>query len=154
MVHHCLLDLNRICFYAIYTFIIYLYLFLTVPFPFPFPLPYLLPFLYLLFLYLPVSFLHRFLCRYHYLTNSFTFSVPFPMPFPLPLPFPLIQLATIRSGQRVEGMSNGVPLPISVKDCVQLAACGKDELLPMNPELPADLFTACLTTPIKVALRW
>ena len=24
----------------------------------------------------------------------------------------------------------------------------------MNPELPADLFTSCLTTPIKVALRW
>ena len=24
----------------------------------------------------------------------------------------------------------------------------------MNPDLPADLFTACLTTPIKVALRW
>ena len=24
----------------------------------------------------------------------------------------------------------------------------------MNPELPADLFTACLTTPIKMALRW
>ena len=24
----------------------------------------------------------------------------------------------------------------------------------MNPELPADLFTSCLSTPIKVALRW
>jgi regulatory associated protein of mTOR len=24
----------------------------------------------------------------------------------------------------------------------------------MNPDLPADLFTACLTTPIKMALRW
>ena len=24
----------------------------------------------------------------------------------------------------------------------------------MNPDLPADLLTACLTTPIKVALRW
>lgn len=24
----------------------------------------------------------------------------------------------------------------------------------MNPELPADLFTACLTTPIKIALKW
>lgn len=23
-----------------------------------------------------------------------------------------------------------------------------------NPDLPADVFTACLTTPIKVALRW
>lgn len=24
----------------------------------------------------------------------------------------------------------------------------------MNPDLPADIFTACLTTPIKIALRW
>jgi regulator-associated protein of mTOR len=24
----------------------------------------------------------------------------------------------------------------------------------MNPDLPADLFTACLTTPIEVAFRW
>lgn len=24
----------------------------------------------------------------------------------------------------------------------------------MNPELPADLFTTCLTTPIKIALQW
>ncbi|CAH1793910.1 unnamed protein product [Owenia fusiformis] len=40
------------------------------------------------------------------------------------------------------------------KNCIQLAACSSSELLPMNPELPADLFTACLTTPIKIALRW
>lgn len=24
----------------------------------------------------------------------------------------------------------------------------------MNPDLPADVFTSCLTTPIKMALRW
>ncbi|XP_041474406.1 regulatory-associated protein of mTOR-like isoform X2 [Lytechinus variegatus] len=47
-----------------------------------------------------------------------------------------------------------VPLPPPAKNCIQLAACGSNELLPMNPELPADLFTACLTTPIKIALRW
>jgi regulator-associated protein of mTOR len=35
-----------------------------------------------------------------------------------------------------------------------LAACGAGELLPMNPEYPADVFTTCLTTPIKMALRW
>ena len=28
------------------------------------------------------------------------------------------------------------------------------EVLPQNPDLPADVFTACLTTPIKMALRW
>jgi regulator-associated protein of mTOR len=42
----------------------------------------------------------------------------------------------------------------SMKNCIQLAACSATQLLPMNPELPADLFTACLTTPIKMALRW
>ncbi|KAF9166795.1 hypothetical protein DFQ26_006890 [Actinomortierella ambigua] len=41
-----------------------------------------------------------------------------------------------------------------LRDCIQLAACGPDETLPMNPDLPADLFTACLTTPIEIALRW
>ncbi|CAF0938037.1 unnamed protein product [Adineta ricciae] len=37
---------------------------------------------------------------------------------------------------------------------ILLGACSENELLPMNPELPADLFTSCLTTPIKIALRW
>ncbi|CAF2954395.1 unnamed protein product [Rotaria sp. Silwood2] len=37
---------------------------------------------------------------------------------------------------------------------ILLGACGENELLPMNPELPADLFTSCLTTPIRIALRW
>lgn len=41
-----------------------------------------------------------------------------------------------------------------MRDCIQLAACRKDQVLPMNPDLPADLFTSCLTTPIDVALRW
>ncbi|KAK5269146.1 Target of rapamycin complex 1 subunit kog1 [Exophiala xenobiotica] len=39
-------------------------------------------------------------------------------------------------------------------DCIQLAACGRTEMLPTNPDLPADLFTCCLTTPIDIALRW
>uniref|UniRef100_A0A3Q4HI52 Regulatory associated protein of MTOR, complex 1 n=1 Tax=Neolamprologus brichardi TaxID=32507 RepID=A0A3Q4HI52_NEOBR len=47
-----------------------------------------------------------------------------------------------------------MPLPPSMKNCIQLAACEASELLPMNPDLPADLFTSCLTTPIKIALRW
>lgn len=47
----------------------------------------------------------------------------------------------------------GLPMP-SYKSCIQLAACGAKEVLPMNPDLPADLFTSCLTTPIRVALRW
>lgn len=35
-----------------------------------------------------------------------------------------------------------------------LAACAADELLPQSPDLPADVFTACLTSPMKMALRW
>ncbi|XP_018566383.1 regulatory-associated protein of mTOR isoform X2 [Anoplophora glabripennis] len=44
--------------------------------------------------------------------------------------------------------------PPSYRNCIQLAACSANQVLPMTPDLPADLFTACLTTPIKVALRW
>ena len=39
-------------------------------------------------------------------------------------------------------------------DCILLAACEKAESLPTNPDLPADLFTCCLTTPIDIALRY
>lgn len=42
----------------------------------------------------------------------------------------------------------------ALKDCILLAACGAYETLPQNSELPADVFTSCLTTPIKIALRW
>ncbi|CAL5222212.1 g4544 [Coccomyxa viridis] len=41
-----------------------------------------------------------------------------------------------------------------MKEVILLAACGAGEVLPQSPDLPADVFTACLTTPIKVALRW
>ncbi|CAI7585162.1 unnamed protein product [Penicillium pancosmium] len=39
-------------------------------------------------------------------------------------------------------------------DCILLAACQKNESLPTNPDLPADLFSCCLTTPIEIALRF
>ena len=42
----------------------------------------------------------------------------------------------------------------SYGDCIILAACQKHESLPTNPDLPADLFTCCLTTPIEIALRF
>ncbi len=41
-----------------------------------------------------------------------------------------------------------------LEDSILLVACGNKEVLPMNPKLPADLFTSCLTTPIKTALYW
>lgn len=42
----------------------------------------------------------------------------------------------------------------SFRNCIQMAACTATQILPMNPQLPADLFTACLTTPIKIGLKW
>lgn len=44
--------------------------------------------------------------------------------------------------------------PPDYESCFQLAACEAHQMLPMQPDLPADLFTSCLTTPIKMALRW
>lgn len=35
---------------------------------------------------------------------------------------------------------------------IHLAACGKIEQLPTHPELPADMFTCCLTTPIDMSI--
>lgn len=49
---------------------------------------------------------------------------------------------------------SGVSSATAMKDCILLAACGADEILPQSPEFPADIFTSCLTTPIKIALRW
>ncbi|XP_022893501.1 regulatory-associated protein of TOR 1 [Olea europaea var. sylvestris] len=42
----------------------------------------------------------------------------------------------------------------STRDCILLAACEAHEILPQSAEFPADVFTSCLTTPIKMALRW
>eukprot|EP01135_Chromosphaera_perkinsii_P005237 Nk52_evm6s327 gene=Nk52_evmTU6s327 len=56
------------------------------------------------------------------------------------------------------GGASGASTPgkqeMPLRDCILLAACGANEILPMNPDLPADVFTACLTTPIEIALRW
>ena len=43
------------------------------------------------------------------------------------------------------GSGEGDPM----RECILLAACGANELLPQSPDLPADVFTSCLTTPIK-----
>ncbi|CCH42858.1 Target of rapamycin complex 1 subunit KOG1 [Wickerhamomyces ciferrii] len=50
---------------------------------------------------------------------------------------------------------NQAPSPTSAYiDCIQLAACRSNELLPMDPDLPADLFTCCLTCPIEISIKW
>lgn len=59
--------------------------------------------------------------------------------------------------ERVQQNKTAGAVPIttpSYKNCIQLAACAANQILPMNPDLPADIFTSCLTTPIKIALRW
>lgn len=35
-----------------------------------------------------------------------------------------------------------------------MGACSKHERLPLHPALPADMFTACLTTPIRASLHY
>lgn len=41
-----------------------------------------------------------------------------------------------------------------VNDTIVLCPCSDGEWLPMHPYYPADIFTSCLTTPLKIALRW
>ena len=59
--------------------------------------------------------------------------------------------ATQRAAERGDDAPPGAD-PLA--DTILLAACGAHEALPACPDLPADAFTACLTTPIKAALRW
>ena len=40
------------------------------------------------------------------------------------------------------------------QNSILLAPCAANETLPSNPLFPSDLFTACLTTPVKMALYW
>lgn len=59
---------------------------------------------------------------------------------------------------RSRDTNNTIPPPAfpgtMYRECIQLAACRANESLPMNPDLPMDLFTCCLTTPIEIAIRW
>lgn len=48
----------------------------------------------------------------------------------------------------------GTPSIEEFENCIQLAACSADEVLPIRPDLPADLFTSCLTTPVEISIRW
>ncbi|XP_020242344.1 regulatory-associated protein of TOR 2 isoform X2 [Asparagus officinalis] len=54
--------------------------------------------------------------------------------------------------ERQEWNSSGASA--TSKDCILLAACESHETLPQSSDFPADVFTSCLTTPIKMALRW
>ncbi|XP_016962774.1 regulatory-associated protein of mTOR isoform X1 [Drosophila biarmipes] len=68
-----------------------------------------------------------------------------------------VQQLVCGSGGAANVTGNQVQLPnqmVSYKNCIHLAACAANEILPMNAQLPADLFTSCLTTPINIALKW
>ncbi|KAI8369718.1 raptor N-terminal caspase like domain-containing protein [Blakeslea trispora] len=64
------------------------------------------------------------------------------------------RFAEQRDSEQQRLQSHNETAQVSWKDSIQLAACGPTETLPMNPDLPADVFTACLTTPIEMSLRW
>lgn len=50
---------------------------------------------------------------------------------------------------------SAAPSPLSSYiESIQLGACGSNEVLPMNPDLPADFFTCCLTSPIEMSVKW
>jgi regulator-associated protein of mTOR len=53
-----------------------------------------------------------------------------------------------------EAAASAAAAAAAAREVVLLAACSANELLPCSPDLPADVFTACLTSPIKMALRW
>ncbi|KAK9455107.1 hypothetical protein V1511DRAFT_499476 [Dipodascopsis uninucleata] len=56
---------------------------------------------------------------------------------------------------RTRDSNNTGAIPAAMyRECIQLAACQANEYLPMNPDLPMDLFTCCLTSPIDIAVRW
>ncbi|KAJ3161050.1 hypothetical protein HDU86_007669 [Geranomyces michiganensis] len=58
------------------------------------------------------------------------------------------------AGQTADHIDHERDSYVPMEACIQLAACGANEVLPMNPDLPADVFTSCLTTPLEIALRW
>jgi regulator-associated protein of mTOR len=52
------------------------------------------------------------------------------------------------------GVREGDKILIPEESSFVLAACRKDDILPFNPQYPADIFTSCLTTPILIAVRY
>jgi hypothetical protein len=55
--------------------------------------------------------------------------------------------------QEMDGLGGARDAEETGRESILLAACGAGEVLPQNPDLPADVFTACLTTPIKARSR-
>ena len=60
-----------------------------------------------------------------------------------------------KAQEREKGQRDPSATPAAAYDmCIQMAACRADEILPMHPKLPADMFTCCITTPVEIAVKW
>jgi regulator-associated protein of mTOR len=67
-------------------------------------------------------------------------------------PIKILRGASMQSFKSSASMTN-LEVQADAK-CIVLAACKSDEILPLNPAYPLDIFTSCLTTPIPTAIRW
>ena len=52
-----------------------------------------------------------------------------------------------------EGATNAASAVLG-EDVIVLGSCDASAQLPTNPEMPADIFTSCLTTPLRMVLRF
>ncbi|CDF38876.1 unnamed protein product [Chondrus crispus] len=98
--------------------------------------------------------------------NNFTQYIPFPLDTLFKhLGSPAILVFDCNSAERIvdqykqyrddnRSASRHSPPFLSHQSDIMLAACSDGERLPLTPQLPADLFTSCLTTPIKTILHW
>ena len=64
------------------------------------------------------------------------------------------RLANNGPSQRPPSANFGGVTGSSESSVIVLASCRSDETLPVSPLYPADIFTACLTTPVQMALKW
>ncbi|CAB3409168.1 unnamed protein product [Caenorhabditis bovis] len=62
--------------------------------------------------------------------------------------------STMDQAEQAQAMGYPEKFP-KFHDCIHLAACRAGELLPLHDKnMPADLFTSCLTTPVHTAILW
>lgn len=65
------------------------------------------------------------------------------------------KLVEKQDAENAEALRKDPTIQISnFHECIHLAACREGESLPTNPNLPADVFTSCLTTPIDMAVKF
>jgi regulatory associated protein of mTOR len=62
-------------------------------------------------------------------------------------------VAETRDAQPSTAEEQPSALRLPFRSSYHFAACGAEETLPSNPNLPADLFTSCLTSPVETSLH-